>query len=277
MRSLHILVAYPYMSKAMVRALASLRQVCDVHLMLDSGAFTAWKSGHPINLAEYCDFLADPAVPFQHAVQLDVIGDHQATMRNYDTMRERGLRVMPVFTRGAPFSDADRFYETTDYLLFGGIVSTPGNREYLKWFTNQNRGRKVHWLGFTNRDFITAFRPYSADSSSWNFALRSGKMRLYTGKGVLKEFQRDDVIRGGVMLDSLLARHGISPPDRARLRTESAWRGGASVSFRASTAAAILRAQDTQSFLGTKLYLAAATGVQINMIREAVESLALQY
>lgn len=275
MTTLHILVAYPYLNKSIVSAVSRLREVCNVCLMLDSGAFTAWKSGHPVSLPEYCALLADPPLEVQHAVQLDVIGDHRATMQNYEAMRERGLSVMPVFTRGAPFEDANRFYETTDYLLFGGIVSTAGNREYLKWFTSQNRGRKVHWLGFTNRDFIAACKPYSADSSSWNFALRSGKMRLYAGNGVLSEFRREDILRGGVILDSLLARHGLSSAERVKLRSESAWRGAASTTFRASTSAAILRAQDTLTSVGTRLYLAATTGSQVDMIRIAVESLGL--
>ena len=60
-------------------------------LLIDSGAFTAWKANESISLDDYCRFIEKlPVTPWGY-FQLDVVGDPDGTIRNYDEMRRRGF------------------------------------------------------------------------------------------------------------------------------------------------------------------------------------------
>ena len=72
---------------------------------MDSGAFSAWKSGAQIDVTQYIatakELLAtDPTLSEVYA--LDVIGDHKATLKNVETMWEAGIAPIPTFHEGEP-------------------------------------------------------------------------------------------------------------------------------------------------------------------------------
>ena len=82
----NVLVAYPYLCKMDVSTLSPQE---GVRLLVDCGAFTAYKSGKEIRLDDYCRFLESlPFKPFGY-FSLDVIGDPDKTTRNYQIMLER--------------------------------------------------------------------------------------------------------------------------------------------------------------------------------------------
>ena len=82
MDRLNILVAYPYMNPQVIE---SLRRCGSwLRFTLDSGAFTAWKAGKPIELDDYCRFLEQlPIKPWRYFT-LDVIGNPDGTLKNYE-------------------------------------------------------------------------------------------------------------------------------------------------------------------------------------------------
>lgn len=126
---LNVLVAYPYATPQVVEQLRQCGP--DLRFLLDSGAFTAWKAGKPIELDDYCRFLeALPVKPWRYFA-LDVIGDPHGTMRNYEAMLRRGFSPVPIFTRGEDPSVLEDYYKTSDVVGIGGLVGTANNRGFV--------------------------------------------------------------------------------------------------------------------------------------------------
>src|SRR5690554_1780501 len=97
-----------------------------VKLMLDSGAFSAWKMNQPIDLRDYIDFLKQTDGLLESYVALDVIpgqggrmvrtyeaveASAKASYRNLEIMRDAGLRPIPVFHQGEDFKWLNRLVE----------------------------------------------------------------------------------------------------------------------------------------------------------------------
>jgi len=168
----NILVAYPYMKKPMIDLLKENEH--RTRFLLDSGAFTAWKAGKPIALDDYCRFIESlPFEPWRYFM-LDVIGDPKATLKNYETMLKRGFKPIPIFTRGEDPSVLEDYYKTSDVVAIGGLVGTKGNKGFVKGIMEKVGKRRVHWLGFTDLNFVKHYKPYSCDASSWNNGAQFG-------------------------------------------------------------------------------------------------------
>lgn len=273
----NILIAFPYFKKGIVEYLKAVPRN-HYRLIVDSGAFTAWNIGKKIDLDEYCRFLdsIESFRPF-NAVQLDVFGDPDASWKNFLIMKRRGYDVMPVFTRGETLDRLEEMYKLTDYIMFGGITIGGKNMNYVKWFMEQNKGRKVHWLGFCNTDFVKHFKPYSIDSSSWSSGGRFGNIHFYRGFGQTTSVNRKKLL---TMPDDKLFKmartSGITKHEIALLRDADSWivttntpdfktpqKGTAML---LSTITYVHRAMDMEKNLGTKFYLAAGTEYQLDLI-----------
>ncbi len=211
---LNLLVAYPYANAATVKALADRRD--EIRFVLDSGAFTAFKSGKPIALDDYCRFIEGlPFRPWRYFV-LDVIGDPEASERNYETMRARGFNPVPIFTRGESLDALDRYYETSDVVGIGGLVGTQGNKGFVNGVMKRVAGRKVHWLGFMSGDYLRAYRPYMCDSSSWASGTVFGATKLYWNGRVIVVTKKDFASRPRPELLEILGEFGVDPRRLAR-------------------------------------------------------------
>lgn len=283
---LSLLLAYPYFDDDNHRLLKSVPRDW-FRLIVDSGAFSAWNSGKPIKLDDYCRFLdsLENLRPF-HAVQLDVVGDGEATARNYEIMKERGYDVMPVFTRGDTATRLDDYYATTDYIMVGGIVAKEKNQNYVKWFCEQNKGRKAHWLGFVNIPFIKVYKPESVDSSAWFSGSVYGTMSLYRGKGELVQLARADLAKAPSPETRALFRGvGIEPGQFCHLAKDVTWSrpwgydgrrwdkpAPGMVQF-VSTLSHIRRSIEVEKRLGTKVYLACSNAKVNEMLFRAYEYL----
>jgi len=251
---LNVLVAYPYLNKQMVDLLSKCGP--ELRFVLDSGAFTAWKAGKPIHLDDYCRFLEDlPIQPWRYFL-LDVIGDPHATMRNYETMVKRGFAPVPIFTRGEDPSVLDDYYKTSDVVGIGGLVGTPNNRGFVRGIMRYVGERQVHWLGFTDLDFIKVFRPYMCDSSSWESGARYGGLKLYMGRGKFKSIKKADFANkpDQAVLDRI-KQLGVDP---YQLSQRDGWHGGYSASRTLCARSFVAMSVDVERSLKTKLFLAVA-------------------
>jgi len=168
---LGILSAFPYMD---ARTVAVLREHAgSIDFFLDSGAFTAWRSGKPIALDDYCRFLDKcPVNPWRY-VMLDVIYKPEATLENLRLMRTRGFNPVPVFTPGQALSDLVEYYaDESDFIACGGLANkyTPASEAWLGTVrAAANIARpdgKLHLLGYTSMQWVKYHRPYSCDSST---------------------------------------------------------------------------------------------------------------
>lgn len=276
----NILVAFPYFKKAVVEAFKKVPKE-NYRLIVDSGAFTAWNTGKTIELDEYCRFLDSINFlrPF-NAVQLDVFGDPEATWKNFLIMKSRGYDVMPVFTRGDSLERLEEMYSYTDYIMFGGITIGGKNQNYIKWFMEQNKGRKVHWLGFCNVDFVKYFAPYSIDSSSWSSAGRFGNIRLYAGYGKSVAVQRKKFLsKPEPRIVALAKRSGIEMKELLLLQHKEAWIDSTNIpdlkkperriAMMMSAIGSLHQAIDTERNIGTKVYTALCTETQLHLVLAA--------
>jgi len=259
---LNVLVAYPYMNPQVIESLRAVGP--SLRFVLDSGAFTAWKAGKPIQLDDYCRFLEQlPIKPWRYFT-LDVIGDPEGTQRNYETMLKRGFKPVPIFTRGEDLAALDEFYKTSDVVGIGGLVGTPGNRGFVKGIMRHVGKRDVHWLGFTDLNFIKVYRPYMCDSSSWESGARYGALKLYMGRGQFKGIKKAQFQQRPQQ--NILDRIRLLGVDPYSLAQVDSWHGGYSASRTLCARSAVAMSVDVERNLGTKLFLAIAASCGLNLV-----------
>lgn len=248
---LNLLIAYPYLDRETQRLVAEGVEAGKVRFLLDSGAFTAWKSGKAIALDDYCRFIESlPFKPWRYFM-LDVIGDPEGTLKNYELMLKRGFNPIPIFTRGDDPKMIEEFYKTSDLVAVGGLVGTPGNRGFVKGIMETIGDRKVHWLGFGGAAFIKNYRPYSCDSSSGSGGVRFGRLFVYDFRGGFVDLTKTDAIsRPPRDVCKLIERHGEDP---SALRHAGEWTNkgaGRTILQRLSLKAFVKYSMDLEARLG---------------------------
>ena len=157
----------------------------DQMLMIDSGAFTAWTTGKPINLADYAAFLREWQGCYDYAITLDVIGDAKATARNLRKLHDMGFPVLPVYTANAPLSELRSLAKDHKYICYGGLVQATKHPNLqvpaIKVVIDEaaKYGAKIHTLGQTKREMLYRCQPYSCDSSWVSQSARYNTTPLY--------------------------------------------------------------------------------------------------
>lgn len=249
------LMAYP-LGKTPLANLANAK-AHGHRILIDSGAFTAWKKGRTLTVAEYTTFIKALDFTPDHYLSLDVVGDPVQTERNDMALRDAGLSPVAVYTRGSPIEYLDRAYERSPALVaIGGLVGTPNREGYVKHLMKHVGTRPVHLLGFVRAPFIMRYRPYSVDSSSATAAGVWGRLALYAGGGKFLAVNRPNMhTRPSDDFCALLRTYGVEPSELAR---EQAWRGGESrsVARRLGIQGFLRFALDAERLFGTKVYIA---------------------
>lgn len=260
---LNILVAYPYF-KAQANILGE--HSSRIRLLIDSGAFTAFKAKRTITVDEYCNFIEKmPIKPWAYFT-LDVIGQPDATRRNYDLMLERGFSPIPIFTRGTDIAHLNHYYSTSNVVGIGGLVGTAKNRGFVNGIMDHIAGRKTHLLGFVDLQFLRFYKPFSCDSSGWSNSIY-GRLTLYMGHGKVVHMKRDQFARPlSADVQQRLAMYGVDAPALAR---ESSWRGEALRGGKryeecprhlVTVRSMVHFASDVETKLGTKYFFSCVAG-----------------
>jgi len=259
----NVLVAYPYLNASLMRGLVDYKD--EISFILDSGAFSAWKSGKNVTLDGYCKFVESlPFAPLFYFT-LDVIGDPIATMRNYHEMRRRGFSPVPVFTPGAPIEHLEEYYETSEILGCGGLTNKVGQEslQYLQRIVRASKGRKMHLLGYTKPQLVKHFKPFSCDSSSWCRAQRYGHMDVYLGRGEYGQWNRPSAKHAPKpAIVQALRRMGF---DVAPLMSEHHWRKSG-MTQTVSTRSWCYYMRDAERAIRTKIFLAVGNLGHLNEI-----------
>ena len=171
-----ILVSFAAITKPLRRWLDANRDRVGATL-LDSGAYSVWRSGKTVDLAEYQRFIDGANGVFDTYVQLDVIRDPEATLANYRRMRDAGYAPLPVLQMGAPAQHLAAFAGDTDYVGLGGLVNHGRNlraRQWLRYVREMPHGAATdfHLFGMSSpRNDIAALAPRSCDSSTLHVRL----------------------------------------------------------------------------------------------------------
>lgn|GEM_PF-1074399 len=268
--ALNVLVAYPYLQAGMIEALAG----CGPHLrfLLDCGAFTAWAGGKPVDLDAYCKSIETMSVRPWRYFALDVIGDPEATRRNYEVMLSRGLTPVPILTPGESLDVMDEYWRTSDVVGVGGLNGL-GHRKhgYVKAVMRHAAGRRVHLLGYTGLSYIKAHRPYMCDASSWESGARYGSFLLYMGHGRTRQLKKTEFAdRPSTEVLERIRALGMDPYTLAR---NAGWAGGYSINRRLAARSWVAMSLDAERALGTRLFLALNTKNALRVVREAFEFL----
>lgn len=162
-------------------------------VFLDSGAFSAWSVGRTIALADYIRHVRERRADYDAVAGLDVIGDWQASKRNFLAMRDAGLEIVPCYHIGEPTAYWEWMLSEWPYVAIGGMVpylkSVKGfpNRDAL--WTEVNRlhriarptGVKLHGFGCTVYRFMADLDWHSVDSTTWMIYVRYKKILTFEG------------------------------------------------------------------------------------------------
>lgn len=181
--TINLLLSYAFHAKTDLAE--AKRNIHCGRLMIDSGAFTAHSTGKHISLTEYAEYLEHWKGHWDHAVTLDVIGDPAASKVNTRKLHERGLPVMPVFTRGESLKEFDAMVRDVGYVCLGGGVGMSTRQLVQRTALLQRRaedlGGGVHALGIGSTRMLRSARPFSADSSNISGSLAFGKLYFFDG------------------------------------------------------------------------------------------------
>lgn len=160
------------------------------NLFADSGAYTAWTKGDPIDIDDYINWLKHNEKHLTIYAPLDVIGDWKETKKNHEYMQKNGVNPVPVFHSSnprAPYSRLEEICEEFDYIALGGVAGAGIKKEVLlnhfdccfkiigKHWKN-GRKIKVHGFGVTTPRLMARYPFYSVDSTTWLNGGRFGQM-----------------------------------------------------------------------------------------------------
>lgn len=152
---------------------------------MDSGAYTAWRSGKPIDLEAYCRFLKANEYWVGCYAALDVINPGHpedaaaASMENYKIMRKHGLRPIPIFHVGEDVRWLKEMLDLgADYIGLSASSLVSRNKVDswydLMWeHLCDSEGRplvKAHAFGEGREATLKRGPWYSADSASWIYS-----------------------------------------------------------------------------------------------------------
>ena len=183
--------AYCYNSKQMTSTLCKLTSEANTRLLIDSGAYTAFKLGKPVVLQNYIDYikLLNAHGGAWNTIQLDVIGDSEKTKRNLDTMYEQGVKPMPVLTVDMKSSESLNLIEYNKYIcIAGGQKFWQGAKDW-QWRRTLDvdkftKGKALsHFLAFVRIPDLYKLPINSADASTWLAGQQYSRIACYISGG----------------------------------------------------------------------------------------------
>lgn len=161
-------------------------------IFIDSGAFTAWTSKKAISIDDYIAFIKENRNQITAYANLDVIGNPQGSLDNYDYMVSKGLSPLPVFHIGSPFSFLDAYLDRgCRYIALGAMVGKR-KEELFPWLDKVFAHLRPFWevkthaFGITNADILSKYPFYSCDSTAWLTNGRYGHYDKYKNGKVVK-------------------------------------------------------------------------------------------
>lgn len=278
-----LLISYAYLRKMKPAEIDYFASNPKIELLLDSGAFTALNAGHEIELAEYLEFLKTYKSKLFGYFALDKLGDPVTTRKNLELMLTAGLEPIPIHVRGAEQAEMNELFESSRWVGLGGFRRPhrgPASKDYIKQKMTWARGRDVHWLGYTTRAMVLAFKPYSVDCSSWHMPMKYGNVRLYYGNGEWsqKALKFSDFKKGTYTQKDrhVIERCGYTLDDA---KNEDCWRGNKKrtgsfdsyLSLHVSIYSWVRYIRDMRASVGTRVFLACGANPHTKEIYEWID------
>lgn len=195
----------------------------DLNIIADSGAFSAMSQGATITVDDLAAWAKDWPGVFKWVASLDVIGDPDATRRNWERMRDRHeLEAIPTIHWGSDPSLMDWYVEQgADLMGLGGMVGKSSDKQ-MRWlvsvFKHQQRHHPdlvFHGWGVTSPK-VLRLPFYSVDSSGWTSVFRYGQVTVRDPRtGQRYKYQADgrDLKKKPHIARLLRTEYGIDPDD----------------------------------------------------------------
>ncbi|MDH5664716.1 MAG: hypothetical protein OEY10_00260 [Nitrosopumilus sp.] len=162
------------------------------NFFLDSGTYTARKTGLKVNLPDYANFIKDNNIQLYANID-DPANNPDITYQNQIELERLGIYPIPVFHAGCDFKWLDKYIETGyKYLAVGNMTRLKSQAKYkflMSLFNHvcDTSGKpkiKIHGFGISRRKLLNDFPFYSVDSSTWSFGSRAGHVLTISGKGI---------------------------------------------------------------------------------------------
>jgi len=150
-----------------------------VRTILDSGAFSAWKSGTEVVLEDLIVEACDRQPAWDEVAALDPIGDPLASHHNAVEMKLRGIPTIPIFHYGEPWELLTEYKNYFgDRIGLGGIATGISSVQKRKWLAQcfaRAYPARFHGFGVASKDLLLEFPFFSIDTASWHTGLRFGR------------------------------------------------------------------------------------------------------
>lgn len=189
-------------------------------VMIDPGAYTAYKKNIEIDYYEYMQYVAKcyryyenptwiklhedrpmfpnglygpPRIQF---ISLDVIGDVRKTFQNYiKTISYGYINAIPVFHYGSDINYLEKYINLgASYIALGGTVLSKNRKELIEWVRNiiyKYQEVSFHLLGNMNPFVLSkCLKLHSCDSSAWIQKAAFGYPHDVVGKDRAAKIQR---------------------------------------------------------------------------------------
>ncbi len=129
LNKLSVLYSYAYLKtdRYLEQVLLILSEQGYINLLIDSGAFTAYKLGKPISLKEYieaCYRYKDRC--FQY-MMLDVINNKDESKKNFEKMLDSKLNPMGILTIDNDVNECVYYTQINKYIGIPGGTMTKGD------------------------------------------------------------------------------------------------------------------------------------------------------
>lgn len=187
-----------------------------IKLMLDSGAFSAWKRGVEIDIDEYCEYIKKhehllysyvtldtiPGKPNVRKTQAEINSSAELSYKNQQYMKKKGLAPIPVFHMGEDFRWLRRYMDDGEpYIGISPAADLPQGqiREWLDraftavcdkdgWPTV-----KTHGFGVASFALLKRYPWFTADATSWALTAAYGSVYIPVYKGKVPDYTQPPV------------------------------------------------------------------------------------
>lgn len=185
-----------------------------VDLMLDSGAFSAWKRNEVLDLKKYIKFIENNHEYLFSYVNMDTIPGVGGTMnrsqaevedsadksfKNLKIMQRAGLKPIPVFHQGERWywlekmiGEGEPYIGISPYFRANRHSIRDWLDQCFTYLTNE-KGQtiaKTHGFGVTSQEFLIRYPWFTADSTSWTMAAVYGQVPVPVYVGGKADYYR---------------------------------------------------------------------------------------
>lgn len=154
-------------------------------IILDSGAYSAYTSGQPVELDKYISYIQENAEHIDAYISLDILGDSPASLRIWKEMKSRGLDPIPVFHYMNDEAVLVEYLKAgCKRIALGGTVPIKNKAQVAEWvrMLSWMYPANYHLLGSASRKILDHCDIGSADASTWIMAAVMGKPKRIEGK-----------------------------------------------------------------------------------------------